>query len=70
MAGGCNILVGTPGRVNDFIEREFVSLNHIQFFVLDEADRMLDMGFGPIMEKLANDFVSTRENYSIAIYFY
>ena len=58
MAGGCNILIGTPGRINDFIEREFVALSKINFFVLDEADRMLDMGFGPIMEKLAHDYVS------------
>ncbi|KAJ3584520.1 hypothetical protein NHX12_015015 [Muraenolepis orangiensis] len=49
---GCNVLCGTPGRVMDMIGRGKVSLAKIQFFVLDEADRMLDMGFEPDMRKL------------------
>lgn len=42
---GCNILIGTPGRVKQFINDGTISMENIKFFVLDEADRMLDMGF-------------------------
>lgn len=41
----CDILVGTPGRILDLINRKVVKLNNIKYFVLDEADEMLNMGF-------------------------
>jgi ATP-dependent RNA helicase RhlE len=42
---GVDILIATPGRLLDLMSQKFVLLRHIQLFVLDEADRMLDMGF-------------------------
>jgi len=50
---GCNILIATPGRLNDFVGKLKVSMEEIKYVVLDEADRMLDMGFKPMLEELA-----------------
>ncbi|VVD04449.1 unnamed protein product [Leptidea sinapis] len=52
IARGCHILVATPGRLQDFVDRNRVSFESIRFVVLDEADRMLDMGFMPAVEKI------------------
>ena len=46
------IIIGTPGRIIDHIGRKSLSLKNIGFFVLDEADRMLDMGFIPDVKKI------------------
>ena len=40
-----NIIIATPGRILDFIEKEKISLSNLEILILDEADRMLDMGF-------------------------
>ena len=49
---GCDIVVGTPGRVLDHLARGTLKLNGLQCVVLDEADRMLDIGFRPDIEKI------------------
>ena len=52
---GCDVLIGTPGRVNDMVSRERVSLRNVEVLVLDEADRMLDMGFEPQIRSLVEE---------------
>jgi ATP-dependent RNA helicase RhlE len=52
LAARAHILVATPGRLLDLIDRRDVSLARIRLLVLDEADRMLDMGFRPVVDKI------------------
>lgn len=49
---GARIIVGTPGRINDHLERKTMKLDDTCFMVLDETDRMLDMGFGVQLDKI------------------
>ena len=52
LKAGVDILVATPGRLNDLIQQGIIDLSHIEIFILDEADRMLDMGFLPDVKRI------------------
>ncbi|XP_076637996.1 ATP-dependent RNA helicase vasa [Colletes latitarsis] len=54
LSAGCHILVATPGRLLDFLDKGRITFSSIRFLVLDEADRMLDMGFLPNIERIVD----------------
>ena len=51
-AARAHIVVATPGRLEDLLQRGDISLKHVKLLVLDEADRMLDMGFKPAVDRI------------------
>ena len=55
------IIVGTPGRINDHLDKKAIDLSKCGFLVLDETDRMLDMGFGVQLERINKHLPSTRQ---------
>jgi len=62
LAAGVEIVVATPGRLLDLMERGFVALDRVEIFVLDEADRMLDMGFAPDVKRIIARLPARRQS--------
>jgi ATP-dependent RNA helicase RhlE len=58
---GIDILIATPGRLLDLMNQGFIKLNNVEFFVLDEADRMLDMGFINDIKKVITKLPSKKQ---------
>ena len=61
LKGGCDIIVGTPGRILDMIERKHLKVDKIKTLILDEADKMLDMGFEESITDIYNK-ITNNEN--------
>lgn len=58
---GVEIIVATPGRLNDLVMNEIINVKSVTYLVLDEADRMLDMGFEPEIKKILLDIRPDRQ---------
>ncbi|MDB4614458.1 DEAD/DEAH box helicase [bacterium] len=62
LRGGVDVLIATPGRLVDLMQQKHVSLSNVQIFVLDEADRMLDMGFLPDLRRIISALPEDRQS--------
>jgi ATP-dependent RNA helicase RhlE len=61
LQSGVDILVATPGRLLDLVDQGYIQLKHIEVLVLDEADRMLDMGFMPDLQRIVQLLPAQRQ---------
>lgn len=68
MENGVHVVIATPGRLIDFLETGKVNLKRITFLVLDEADRMLDMGFEPQIRKIIDQIRVSVLYYIIVVF--
>jgi ATP-dependent RNA helicase RhlE len=59
---GAQLVIATPGRLVDFLDRGLVNLSSVEVLVLDEADRMLDMGFLPAVERILSILPASRQS--------
>jgi ATP-dependent RNA helicase RhlE len=60
-ARSANIVIATPGRMNDLLERRMIDLSRVRVLVLDEADRMLDLGFKPQVDRILQTVPRNRQ---------
>src|SRR6516164_8205168 len=61
LSAGSELVIATPGRLQDFMNRKVVNLEHAKILVLDEADRMLDMGFLPAIRRILSALPKQRQ---------
>lgn len=61
LSKGCDILIATPGRLVDLMNEDFVKFDQLEVFILDEADRMLDMGFSRDVNKIISKLPSKKQ---------
>ena len=61
LRSGCGLIIATPGRLQDLTDRRLANLNSIKILVLDEADRMLDMGFLPAIRRIVQSLPQKRQ---------
>lgn len=61
LQNGVELVIATPGRLNDYLESHQVNLTQVSYLVLDEADRMLDMGFEPQIQKIVRSIPTQRQ---------
>ena len=61
LRAGSPLVIATPGRLQDLMSRRFADLRHIEILVLDEADRMLDMGFLPAIRRIVSALPEDRQ---------
>jgi len=61
LRAGCGLVIATPGRLQDFMDRKLADLRAIKMLVLDEADRMLDMGFLPAIRRIVSSLPQRRQ---------
>lgn len=59
---GCDVVVATSGRLIDVLSKKQMSLSHLEFFILDEADKMLDLGFAEELEYILKEIPQKRQN--------
>ncbi len=62
LANGCDVMVATPGRLIDLVEQKALKLDHVEIFVLDEADQMMDLGFIKPLTRIANMLPKQRQS--------